>query len=102
MRVCLLSKLNTGRHIEVELDMAEMDFTSAESKATYAEITEYVQKNNGLRVTNLSIAQVKDKYGIKERENYRISQKENARVPQCPKEKEDAIVEALKHFNMID
>ena len=58
-------------------------------------------KQSGLKVSNLYIAQVKQKYGIIERENYHKAKNENAKQPQCPKEKEDAIVEALKHFKMI-
>lgn len=69
--------------------MDELDLTSAESKATYAEIKEYVLENSGLKVTNLYIAQVKDKMGIKERVNYHVSKKEDAKVPQCPADKEE-------------
>ena len=54
-----------------------------------------------MKVSNLYIAQVKQKYGIIERENYHKAKSENAKQPQCPKEKEDVIVEALKHFQMI-
>ncbi len=100
--VCLLSKLNVDHHIEVELNMDELDLTSAESKATYAEIKEYVMKNTGLKVSSLYIAQVKDKMGIKERENFNVSKKDDAKVPVCPADKEKAIIEALEHFNMID
>jgi len=57
--VCLLSKLNVEHHIEVELDMDEMDLTAAESKATYEEIKDYVLEHSGLKVSNLYIAQVK-------------------------------------------
>lgn len=81
--------------------MDELDLTSTESKATYAESKEYVMKSSGLKVTNLYIAQVKDKMGIKEPGNYNVSKKEDAKVPQCPADKEQAIVDALKHFNMI-
>ena len=82
--------------------MDEMDVTSAESKATYEEIKKYVaEHNDGMKVTNLYIAQVKTKYGIKERANYNLPKSEDAKQPQCPKEKEDAIVEALRFFQMI-
>ena len=57
--------------------------------------------NDGMKVSNLYIAQVKAKYGIIERENYNLPKSEDAKQPQCPKEKEDAIVEALKAFQMI-
>ncbi|MEG1302381.1 MAG: 23S rRNA (uracil(1939)-C(5))-methyltransferase RlmD [Lachnospiraceae bacterium] len=100
--VCLLSKLKSDHHIEVNLNMDELDLTSAESKATYDEIKEYVLENSGLKVTNLYIAQSKEKMGIKERENHNISKKEDAKVPNCPADKEQAIIEALKHFSMID
>lgn len=99
--VCLLSKLHANQHIEVELQMDELDLTAAESKATYEEIKEYVLKQSGLKVSNLYIAQVKQKCGIIERENYNLPKSENSRQPKCPPEKEAAIREALEHFRMI-
>ena len=79
-----------------------MDITSAESKATYEEIKKYVAEHNeGMKVSNLYIAQVKAKYGIIERENYNKPKSDDTRQPKCPKEKEDAIVEALEFFKMI-
>ena len=99
--VLLLTKLNVERHIEVDVSMDELDVTAAESKATYNEIRDYVWEHHQLKVSNLYIAQVKQKYGIIERENYNKAKNENAKQPKCPKEKEDAIVEALKHFQMI-
>ena len=88
--------------MNVTLDMDEMDLTAAESKATYEEIKKYVaEHNDGMKVSNLYIAQVKAKYGIIERENYNKPKPDEARQPKCPKEKEDAIVEALKYFQMI-
>ena len=101
--VCLLSKLREAKHhVSVKFNMDEMDITSAESKATYEEIKKYVAEHNGgMKVSNLYIAQVKAKYGIIERENYNLPKSEDARQPQCPKEKEDSIMEALKAFQMI-
>ena len=99
--VVLLSKLNTKQHIEVELNLDELDLTSAESKATYEEIKAYVLEHTGLKVSHLYIAQVKQKYGIIERENYNKPKSENAKQPKCPPEKEAAITEALKFFGMI-
>lgn len=99
--VCLLSKLHADQHIEVELQMDELDLTAAESKATYEEIKDYVLKQSGLKVSNLYIAQVKQKCGIIERENYNLPKSENSRQPKCPPEKEAAIREALEHFRMI-
>lgn len=101
--VCLLSKLHEAKHhVNVTVDMNEMDLTSAESKATYEEIKAYVAEHNDrMQVSNLYIAQVKAKYGIKERANYNLPKSEDVKQPYCPKEKEDAIVEALEHFKMI-
>lgn len=99
--VCLLSKLQSKEHIEIEVKMDELDLTAAESKATYEEIKAYVLEHNGLKVSHLYIAQVKQKYGIIERENYNKPKSENAKQPQCPPDKENAIMEALKHFGMI-
>ena len=99
--VCLLSKLQSKEHIEIEVKMDELDLTSAESKATYEEIKAYVLEHTGLKVSYLYIAQVKQKYGIIERENYNTPKSENAKQPQCPPEKEKAITEALRHFGMI-
>ena len=99
--VLLLTKLHVDRHIEVDVSMDELDVTVAESKATYDQIRDYVWEHYQLKVSNLYIAQVKQKYGSIERENYHKAKNENAKQPKCPKEKEDAIVEALRHFQMI-
>ena len=99
--VVLLSKLNTKQHIEVELNLDELDLTSAESKATYEEIKAYVLEKHGLKVSSLYISQVKRTCGLDVGQNYNLSKKEDAKVPQCPLEKEAAIMDALKHFQMI-
>lgn len=87
--------------IEIDMDLDGMDITSAETKATYREIQQYVLKETGLMVSNLYIAQVKDKCGMDKRPNYNLPKNKDARQPQCPPEKEVAIMAALKHFNMI-
>ena len=89
--VVLLSKQKPDDTIEIDLDPDELDATSAELKATYQEIKDYVLKEFGLKVSNLYISQVKRKCGIEVGENYNLPKSENARVPQCPKEKEEAI-----------
>ncbi|SFC10193.1 23S rRNA (uracil1939-C5)-methyltransferase [Butyrivibrio sp. YAB3001] len=100
--VCLLSKLHEAKHhINVKVDMDELDLTSAEAKATYKEIEEWVQEHYGFHVTNLNIAQVKQKHGIIERENYNKPKSEDSRQPGTTPEKEKAITEAFKYFKMI-
>ena len=99
--VVLLSQQKPDDTIEIDLDLDELDATSAELKATYQEIKDYVLKESGLKVSSLYISQVKRKCGIEVGENYNLPKSENAKVPQCPKEKEDAIKAALKYYAMI-
>ena len=99
--VALLSQRKADDYVEVELELDELDLTSAESKATYAEIKDYVLKEHGLKVSNLYISQVKRKCGIEVGENYNLPKSEDSRQPQCPEEKEKAIRDALEHFGMV-
>ena len=107
--VVLLSQRKADNHIEVDLDLDGLDVTSAESKATYAEIKDYVLKEHGLKVSNLYISQVKNasksacvrKCGLEVGENYNLAKSEDAKQPNCPEEKEKAILKALEHFGMI-
>ena len=100
--VCLLSKLSSAKHhIEINVDMDELDLTSAEAKATYEEIRNWVQEKYELHVTNLNIAQVKQKHGIIERENYNKPKSPDSKQPGCPQEKVKAIEDAMRHFQMI-
>ena len=98
--VILLSRKAPDAEIKVRLDMSELDITSAESKATYKEIQEYVKNKYDLHVTNLYIAQVKREFGIIERENYNTGEGK-AKVPQVTAEKREAIIDALKYFQMM-
>ncbi|MBQ9262945.1 MAG: 23S rRNA (uracil(1939)-C(5))-methyltransferase RlmD [Clostridia bacterium] len=99
--VLLLSKIKTSLHIDIDLDMTELDVTKAETKATYEEIKAYVLEHTGMKVSHLYIAQVKAKHGIIERDCYNKPKTDGNRVPQCPPEKEKAIEDALRHFQMI-
>ena len=102
--VVLLSQLRQkpDDYIDVDIDVAELEGTSAETKATYEKIKKYIaEHNDGMKVSNLYIAQVKRKCGIELAENFNLPKSEDARQPRCPKEKEEAIVEALKAFQMI-
>ena len=82
--------------------MDELDLTTAESKATYEEIKDYILKQSGLKVSNLYIAQLKQKCGIIERASYNLLKSENSRQPKCPLDKEKVVKKALKHFKMIE
>ena len=99
--VVQLSRKKPDDVIEIDLNLDELDATSAETKATYEEIKEYVLKETGLKVSSLYISQVKRKCGLEVGESYNLPKSEKVTVPQCPKDKEDAIRAALKHFAMI-
>ena len=99
--VALLSKFDVDKHIDVEIKLDELDLTSAESKATYAQIKEYILEKFDLKVSTLYIAQIKKKCEIVLREHYNKSKKEKQVIPQCTPEKEEAIMDALRHFKMI-
>ncbi|MCD7725367.1 MAG: 23S rRNA (uracil(1939)-C(5))-methyltransferase RlmD [Clostridiales bacterium] len=90
-----------SKKVRVEFSLEDMDMSGFQKGATYGQIKDYVKEHTGLSVSSLYIAQVKQKYGIIERENYNKPKSENTRQPQCPPEKEAAITEALKHFRMI-
>ena len=100
--VVLLSQQKPDDHIVVDLDLDELDATSAETKAAYDEIKTYVLENHGLKVSSLYISQVRRKCGLEAGENYNLAKSENAEVPTCPPEKEKAIIAALEHFRMIE
>ena len=101
--VMALSKLSDAKHIDIKLDMRELDVTHAEdhASATYDEIKAYVKEHTGLTVSTLNIAQVKRKYGIIERECYNKPKSENTKQPQCPQDKETAIISALKFYGLV-
>ena len=99
--VVLLSQQKPDDTIEIDLDLDELDATAAETKATYEEIKAYVWEKYHLKVSNLYVSQIKRKCGLEVGQNYNLSKSENPKVPKCPPEKEMAIMDALKHFQMI-
>lgn len=99
--VALLCRKDIDNHIEVKLELDEEDVTKAERKGTYENIKEYILGKYGVKVSTLYIAQIKRKCGLQLGENHNKSKKENSKVPECPKEKEEAIMDALRHFGMI-
>lgn len=98
--VCQLVLRKPAVHINIDVDVEEL-VQDKRGMATYGQIKDYVLEHSGLKVSSLYIAQVKQKCGIIERENYNKPKSEDAKQPQCPPEKESAIMEALKHFGII-
>lgn len=98
--VCLLVLRNDVTHINIDVDVEEL-VKDKRGQATYDQIREYVKEQTGLHVTNLNIAQIKQKCGIIERENYNLPKSEDARQPACTKEKEEVIIKAFRHFGLI-
>ena len=90
-----------SKKVRVEFSLEGMDTSGLQKGATYSEIKARVLEQTGLKVSSLYISQVKQKCGLEVREDHHKAKSENTKQPQCPKEKEDAIVEALKHFQMI-
>ena len=99
--VVLLSKGEIdSKKVRVEFSLEDMDMSGFQKGATYEQIKAYVLEHSGLKVSSLYISQIKRKCGLDVGQNYNLSKKENAKVPKCPPEKEAAIMEALKHFQM--
>ena len=100
--VVLLSKGEIdSKKVRVEFSLEDMDMSGFQQGATYEQIKAYVLEKHGLKVSSLYISQVKRKCGLDVGQNYNLSKKEDAKVPQCPPEKEAAIMDALKYFQMI-
>ena len=100
--VVLLSKGEIdSKKVRVEFSLEDMDMYGFQKGATYEQIKAYVLEHTGLKVSSLYISQIKRKCGLDVGQNYNLSKKEDAKVPQCPPEKEAAIMEALKYFQII-
>ena len=100
--VVLLSKgMVDSRKVKVDFSLEDMDLSEFKGKATYEQIKAYVFEQTGLKVSSLYIAQIKKKCGLDVGENFNLAKSENARQPQCTQEKEDAIMQAFRHFGII-
>ena len=100
--VVLLSKGEIdSKKVRVEFSLEDMDMSGFQKGATYEQIKAYVLEKFELKVSSLYISQIKRKCGLDVGQNYNLSKKENAKVPKCPPEKEAAIMDALKYFQMI-
>lgn len=96
--VVLLGREKVDGYVDINLDVEKIEGKAG--RATYKEISEYVQEKYGLHVPNLYIGQIKSKVGIDKRKNHNIGSGEG-RVPTCPPEKEEAIMDAFRHFRLI-
>lgn len=100
--VVLLSKgVVDSRKVKVDFSLEDIDLSEFKGKATYEQIKAYVLEQTGLKVSSLYIAQIKKKCGLDVGENFNLPKSENARQPQCTPEKEEAIMQAFKHFGIV-
>ena len=99
--MCFSKETYPQRSVKVEFPLEGLNVAQLQGSATYEQIKAYVLEHSGLKVSTLYIAQVKQKYGIIERECYNKPKSEDAKQPQCPPDKEAAIVEALKFYGLI-
>lgn len=100
--VVLLSKGDIdSKRVKVEFSLEDMDMSEFQNGATYEQIKEYVLCKTGLKVSSLYISQVKRKCDLEVGKHYNMAKSEDAKQPQCPKEKEEAIMDAFKHFGLI-
>ena len=99
--VVSLVRKTPDMYVDFIIDLDEQDLTASEAHPTYEEIKAYIQKEYGVKVSSLYISQVKRKLGLEVSESFNKPKNENAKQPQCPPDKEQMIVAALKHFKMI-
>ena len=94
-------RLVDSRKVNVDFSLVDMDLSEFKGKATYEQIKTYVLEQTGLKVSSLYIAQIKKKCGLDVGENFNLPKSENARQPQCTQQKEEAIMQAFKHFGIV-
>ncbi len=98
--VCLLTSVKNQPHIDFDLDIDDFH-KKPRNTATYNEIKEYVQEHYGFKVSSKYIGQIKEKCGLEKRENFNKGNGKSKDVI-CPEDKERAIIEAFKHFGMLN
>ncbi len=91
----------SSQNVRVEFFLEDMDMSGFQQGAAYEQIQDWVQEKYGFHVTHRNIAKTKRKCGIIERQNYILPKIANSRSPETPQEKEEAIIEAFRHFQMI-
>lgn len=90
-----------NRKVKVDFSLEDMDLSEFKGKATYEQIKAYVLEQTGRKVSSLYIAQIKKKCGLDVGENFNLAKSENARQPKCTPKKEEAIMQAFKHFGIV-
>ena len=98
--IVLLGRKDIHERIKFDVNVEDLH-GRASATATYPEIKAYVLEKFGLKVSSLYIAQIKEKCGLDKRENFNIGEGKS-RPLICPPEKEQAIMDAFRHFGMID
>lgn len=97
--VVLLSQRNgEGKYNKT---INELPLTKTESKPSYETIKDYVMAKYNISLSTLDIANAKDLFYIKERENYNVSKNPNYKKPSLTEEKKIVLKEAFEHFKMI-
>lgn len=86
----------------VNISPSELGMGGKVKKPTYKQIKEYVLKNHGLKVSSLYIANLKDELGLDKQFSYEEAEMSAEKRPKCPPEKREAILDAFRHFGMID
>jgi 23S rRNA (uracil1939-C5)-methyltransferase len=98
--IVLLGRKDIHERIKFDVNVEDLH-GRASATATYPEIKAYVLEKFGLKVSSLYIAQIKEKCGLDKKENFNIGEVKS-RPLICPPEKEQAIMDAFRHFGMID
>lgn len=71
-------------------------------KPTYSAIRKYIKEKYGTSISTLYVAQMKRKYGVEIGISYNKPKTSRAKVPNCTPQKEKLILEAFKHFDLVN
>lgn len=97
--VAVLSRKSASKSfIPVSISPKDMGLSEEKDQPTYANICDYVQKTHGMKVSSLYVAQMKAECGLETQADRSGDKKQ----PKCPPEKREAILDAFRHFGMID
>ena len=97
---CLLRWEKVKDRLEISVSTSDLE-TDVGRIYTNDDIKQYIEEKYGFKVHSAYIGQVREKLGIREHENYHDSHTSPRKPTVCPAEKEAAIMDALKHFGLI-